>query len=815
MTVNTSYQPVSSACNGVSTSFPVAFQYAAPSDLIVELIDTASGAVTLLVEGVDYTRTGGGMAAPSGLTTATAYPTGKTLRRRRVTAMTQNLDMVPNVGAPAEAQELAWDRGILIEQEARVLVTDTATRALLVPPGETAPPLPAAAARANTTFNFDGAGNPFLTPIVTLASVASAIAAGLVTLSATISDGLASITGAKTTAVNLVNTTGATQIAAIGAAGALFDPASLESSNARWLDTLKTIYPGNYVDAIAGNDARATGTLSLPIRSLARAFATSAEGNTPIMLNNGQVFRARAVVSSSPTFGAQFGNIGLSGLARNCFNYGTAFRAPLIDARQSLAGKTWTLLSGSSNTWGTTATLAYTLWGGIEQANGSKHALYLDASANDIDPTTSLHWVTNNANVAANDTIVKATAGTWSMNVVGSTLGDIRNVGGGENTSSSVEIKVHLPDGSNPNGKPLWISDMQAVVTLNGGSYGHLRFVGGASKDSVSFSALNKVIPTLQSYEAIDFPCHGGVGPRNVLGLSKIHLRPLEGESVAANGQTFGVAHHLFCTEDLSDQDITIGALDLANGGNGLGGHGAFGATWQSYKSVHVLRRSKIVNCNGAVSFDGGPVPRVGFTVEGIFLEQGVDIVGGISAFSLADDPILYINGGSWTPAGYASATCVTFVGSNNTVHLRDFVADASAVSNAAPGYYGRGLYNWNPYYGYSGSTPSTLILENFTDASVITSMGGKLTCGEYPAGSEKVNLDLRRGTTLGDLVRYPSNDIFPNSFTADASAITFGWRGMTRAAFRAGMAALGRACTMPNSVKMVDRAGTVVDAAA
>lgn len=118
MTVSTAYSgPQTSACNGSTTSFPVAFQYADKSGLVVELVDDATGAATVLTEGTDYTRSGDGMSAPSSITTLTAYPAGKSIRRSRATPREQTLLAPPNSLPPSSLMERAWDRAMLAVQE--------------------------------------------------------------------------------------------------------------------------------------------------------------------------------------------------------------------------------------------------------------------------------------------------------------------------------------------------------------------------------------------------------------------------------------------------------------------------------------------------------------------------------------------------------------------------------------------------------------------------------------------------------------------------------------------------------------------------
>lgn len=138
MTVATSGREAVSLTNGVTRAFPVLFKVLLSSDLVVSLETIATGAAVALTEGVDYTITGSIVAGAATVTTTAAYPVGYRLRRRRETARVQPLNLVPNDGAPAAAQEDAYDRAIVIAQEQDDDVDDVDRRALTVPKGETA-----------------------------------------------------------------------------------------------------------------------------------------------------------------------------------------------------------------------------------------------------------------------------------------------------------------------------------------------------------------------------------------------------------------------------------------------------------------------------------------------------------------------------------------------------------------------------------------------------------------------------------------------------------------------------------------------------
>lgn len=132
--------------DGVTLNFAVPFRYLTAGSLAVDRIST-SGTVTRLVLGVDYTATAGTTDAGGTLTLLSTVALAR-LRIRRATPRSQSTDYATADTFPAESHEAALDRAMLIDQEQDVQIADTALRALLVPDGETAGTLPAAAARA-------------------------------------------------------------------------------------------------------------------------------------------------------------------------------------------------------------------------------------------------------------------------------------------------------------------------------------------------------------------------------------------------------------------------------------------------------------------------------------------------------------------------------------------------------------------------------------------------------------------------------------------------------------------------------------------
>lgn len=152
--------------DGTTLSFPVPFRFLAPQNLIAERTDPA-GIVSQLTYGTDYTASGGGTDA-GGTLTLMASLAGAKLAIKRGTPRAQTIDYQTNDRFPAETHELGLDRDMMIEQEQDALAGDVADRALMVPPGETAPDLPPADERAQGVLGFDANGNPVIIPWASL-----------------------------------------------------------------------------------------------------------------------------------------------------------------------------------------------------------------------------------------------------------------------------------------------------------------------------------------------------------------------------------------------------------------------------------------------------------------------------------------------------------------------------------------------------------------------------------------------------------------------------------------------------------------------
>lgn len=153
MTVNVGPREADFATDGVTTVWPIPFQFLSNDDLVVSLID-AGGDEAALSDGTDYTIAGTGASGTASLTRGPADASGSTLRVRRLTTRVQATQYVPNDPFPAAAHEAALDRRALVEQE----IDDDIGRTLRLPVGENAPILAKAAQRVLSILGFDGAG---------------------------------------------------------------------------------------------------------------------------------------------------------------------------------------------------------------------------------------------------------------------------------------------------------------------------------------------------------------------------------------------------------------------------------------------------------------------------------------------------------------------------------------------------------------------------------------------------------------------------------------------------------------------------------
>lgn len=108
--------------NGVTTLFPVDFQFGTSAELVVTLI-SAAGVETPLTISTHYTVSGGGAVNPAigTLTMLTPPATGERLLIQRATALSQSTVHTNNDAFPAKTVEGSYDARARVEQETRTL----------------------------------------------------------------------------------------------------------------------------------------------------------------------------------------------------------------------------------------------------------------------------------------------------------------------------------------------------------------------------------------------------------------------------------------------------------------------------------------------------------------------------------------------------------------------------------------------------------------------------------------------------------------------------------------------------------------------
>jgi hypothetical protein len=102
MTISSSYVPASYAGTGVTTAFATGFPFQSITQLVVTVLNNATGAITTLTPGVDYTVTGAGYPAATGtVNTTVPVASGSTITIARLIALSQATTWQFNDAYPA------------------------------------------------------------------------------------------------------------------------------------------------------------------------------------------------------------------------------------------------------------------------------------------------------------------------------------------------------------------------------------------------------------------------------------------------------------------------------------------------------------------------------------------------------------------------------------------------------------------------------------------------------------------------------------------------------------------------------------------
>lgn len=133
MAVSTTINRQSYAGNGTTTVFSVPFKFILNSDVVVLLVDNASGATTPWTLGVDFTLSGAGNDTGGTLTATVAPASGKTLVIYRDPAEVQGTSLPQNGPLPSKSIETALDLLTMLVQRLK----DLSVRSIVMGDGYT------------------------------------------------------------------------------------------------------------------------------------------------------------------------------------------------------------------------------------------------------------------------------------------------------------------------------------------------------------------------------------------------------------------------------------------------------------------------------------------------------------------------------------------------------------------------------------------------------------------------------------------------------------------------------------------------------
>jgi hypothetical protein len=161
MTVSTTTNKTSYACNGSTTLFTFSFPIYASSELVVKVRNDAAGTDTTLTLTTDYTLSASPWTSGGSVTTVATHASGNTIFIYRATTQGQDTDLVANDSLPAATLETRYDK-----LECRIQdLEEQIARCIKVPltDGTVTTELDDKVARASKTFGFDASGDISLT----------------------------------------------------------------------------------------------------------------------------------------------------------------------------------------------------------------------------------------------------------------------------------------------------------------------------------------------------------------------------------------------------------------------------------------------------------------------------------------------------------------------------------------------------------------------------------------------------------------------------------------------------------------------------
>ncbi|MBI1179095.1 MAG: hypothetical protein GC201_00955 [Alphaproteobacteria bacterium] len=497
-----------------------------------------------------------------------------------------------------------------------------------------------------------------------------------------------------------------------------------------------------FVDKVTGSDSTNDGATPLtPYATIDKAVAETVDGDI-IALRGGQ---------------EHFATIPAAALARSFVPYGYATVLPTIDSRRDLSGATWTAVAGTDNCWQTTVVGRDTTWNNGTSSDSWSYRLWFAGNVRG-------DWKVGGANIAANIDNVDAEPGSYTVYQNGSTVQDPRS----DTNATTYVWVVHMPDGSDPNGQDVRISDQQQAWRFADGVSRDIRLIGGSRKDFAGSNGYVTDFPVFDGAERIDFSQHGHVGPCTVRRTYYAKGWPQPGTVPGDQyGRCEGGALNLYSGTDHTDRDVEIDTVDLHNCTSGLYGHGSGNYLYNDV-TVQKLKGS---NLSTAVQFD----PRNGTTYEaviaGLLTIEDVDVEDVDNLIS--GGGVSVINGGNvaFSENGYdSSQTLVTFTTASPDVTINNLTWTFPLPTTG-----GRQNCLYARTLGLTFDTP-ILRLNNCVDASPIGQKGSAYRTGTY---SWKIELHLTGGTKIGDIVD-PSGTTanYPLKLFVDAGC-EFGFAGL------------------------------------
>lgn len=150
MTVRTAKRRHRFQPGSVMAAEALPFQFLSPSDIVVRLVGVGT-----LRRDVDYAIRGDGPSGTGEIVPLRAFAAGQVVEARRITANIQDTRIIPLQPLPALSTERTLDRQSMVLAEIADDLADTSARAIVLPEGEVALPLPSSMDRRDTVVYFD------------------------------------------------------------------------------------------------------------------------------------------------------------------------------------------------------------------------------------------------------------------------------------------------------------------------------------------------------------------------------------------------------------------------------------------------------------------------------------------------------------------------------------------------------------------------------------------------------------------------------------------------------------------------------------